>query len=26
MTILRLDFVATLRQGSMSIPSTDCEC
>jgi len=26
MTILRLDCAATLRQGSMSIPSTDCEC
>jgi hypothetical protein len=26
MTILRLDFVATLRHGSMNIPSTDCEC
>ena len=26
MTILRLDCVATLRQGSMSILSTDCEC
>jgi hypothetical protein len=26
MTILRLDCVATPRQGSMSIPSTDCEC
>jgi len=26
MTILRLDFEATPRQGSMSIPSTDCEC
>jgi hypothetical protein len=25
-TIRRLDYVATLRQGSMSIPSTDCEC
>ena len=24
--ILRLDCVATFRQGSMSIPSTDCEC
>jgi len=23
---LRLDCVATPRQGSMSIPSTDCEC
>ena len=26
MTILRLDCVATLRQGSVNIPSTDCEC
>ena len=26
MTILRLGCVATPRQGSMSIPSTDCEC
>jgi len=26
MNIQRLDCAATLRQGSMSIPSTDCEC
>ena len=26
MTILRLECVATPRQGSMSIPSADCEC
>jgi len=26
MTIPRLDCVATPRQGSMSNPSTDCEC
>jgi len=26
MTILRLECVATSRQGSMTIPSMDCEC
>jgi site-specific DNA recombinase len=26
MTIMRLDCMAPLRQGSMGIPSTDCEC